>query len=55
MAITTRTPEGTGAKVNLLGCGAMELRGRPRGPELMTRGRHDLREDHASRFKRITK
>jgi hypothetical protein len=55
MAITIRTLASTGAKVNVLGYGAMELRGRPRGPQLMTRGRHDPREDHGDRFKRITK
>ena len=55
MTITTRTLGDTGAKVTVLGYGAMKLRGRPRGPELMTRGRHDPREDHANRFKRITK
>jgi hypothetical protein len=53
MAIMTRTLGGVGAKVKVLGYGAMELRGRPRGPELMTRGRRDPREDHANRFKRI--
>jgi aryl-alcohol dehydrogenase-like predicted oxidoreductase len=34
MAITTRTLGGTGAEVTILGYGAMELRGRPRGPEI---------------------
>jgi aryl-alcohol dehydrogenase-like predicted oxidoreductase len=33
MAILTRTLGGTGADVTILGYGAMELRGRPRGPE----------------------
>jgi aryl-alcohol dehydrogenase-like predicted oxidoreductase len=35
MAIMTRTLGGTGADVTILGYGAMELRGRPRGPEIM--------------------
>ncbi len=30
----TRTLGGTGAEVTILGYGAMELRGRPRGPEI---------------------
>jgi aryl-alcohol dehydrogenase-like predicted oxidoreductase len=34
MAIMTRTLGGTGADVTILGYGAMELRGRPRGPEI---------------------
>jgi aryl-alcohol dehydrogenase-like predicted oxidoreductase len=34
MAIPTRVLGRTGAKVTILGYGAMELRGRPRGPEL---------------------
>jgi aryl-alcohol dehydrogenase-like predicted oxidoreductase len=34
MAITTRTLGSTGADVTILGYGAMELRGRPRGPEI---------------------
>jgi aryl-alcohol dehydrogenase-like predicted oxidoreductase len=34
MAIMTRTLGGTGAEVTILGYGAMELRGRPRGPEI---------------------
>jgi aryl-alcohol dehydrogenase-like predicted oxidoreductase len=34
MAITTRTLGRTGADVTILGYGAMELRGRPRGPEI---------------------
>ena len=34
MAIVTRTLGGTGAEVTILGYGAMELRGRPRGPEI---------------------
>jgi aryl-alcohol dehydrogenase-like predicted oxidoreductase len=34
MAIMTRTLEGTGADVTILGYGAMELRGGPRGPEI---------------------
>ena len=34
MAILTRTLGGTGAAVTILGYGAMELRGRPRGPEI---------------------
>jgi aryl-alcohol dehydrogenase-like predicted oxidoreductase len=34
MAILTRTLGGTGADVTVLGYGAMELRGRPRGPEV---------------------
>jgi aryl-alcohol dehydrogenase-like predicted oxidoreductase len=34
MAITTRTLGSTGAEVTILGYGAMELRGRPRGPEI---------------------
>ncbi len=34
MAIRTRTLGGTGADVTILGYGAMELRGRPRGPEI---------------------
>src|SRR5689334_18064310 len=33
MAISTRTLGSTGADVTILGYGAMELRGRPRGPE----------------------
>jgi aryl-alcohol dehydrogenase-like predicted oxidoreductase len=37
MAITTRTLGGTGAEVTILGYGAMELRGRPRGPEIADR------------------
>jgi aryl-alcohol dehydrogenase-like predicted oxidoreductase len=32
MAILTRTLGGTGADVTILGYGAMELRGQPRGP-----------------------
>src|SRR5438876_5682234 len=34
MAILTRTLGSTGANVTILGYGAMELRGRPRGPEI---------------------
>jgi aryl-alcohol dehydrogenase-like predicted oxidoreductase len=34
MAMMTRTLGGTGADVTVLGYGAMELRGRPRGPEI---------------------
>jgi aryl-alcohol dehydrogenase-like predicted oxidoreductase len=34
MAIMTRTLGSTGAQVSILGYGAMELRGRPRGPEI---------------------
>ena len=34
MAITTRTLGRTGADVTILGYGAMELRGQPRGPEI---------------------
>src|SRR6202166_802721 len=34
MAITTRTLGRTGADVTILSYGAMELRGRPRGPEI---------------------
>jgi aryl-alcohol dehydrogenase-like predicted oxidoreductase len=34
MAIMTRTLGGTGADVTILSYGAMELRGRPRGPEI---------------------
>jgi aryl-alcohol dehydrogenase-like predicted oxidoreductase len=34
MTIMTRTLGGTGAKVTILGYGAMELRGQPRGPEI---------------------
>jgi aryl-alcohol dehydrogenase-like predicted oxidoreductase len=34
MAIMTRALGGTGADVTILGYGAMELRGRPRGPEI---------------------
>ncbi len=34
MAIMTRTLGGTGADVTILGYGSMELRGRPRGPEI---------------------
>jgi aryl-alcohol dehydrogenase-like predicted oxidoreductase len=34
MAIMTRTLGGTGAAVTILGYGAMELRGQPRGPEI---------------------
>jgi aryl-alcohol dehydrogenase-like predicted oxidoreductase len=34
MTIMTRTLGDTGAKVTILGYGAMELRGRPRGPEI---------------------
>ncbi len=34
MAIMTRTLGGTGAEVTVLGYGAMELRGRPRGPQI---------------------
>jgi aryl-alcohol dehydrogenase-like predicted oxidoreductase len=34
MAITTRALGGTGADVTILGYGAMELRGKPRGPEI---------------------
>src|SRR6516165_10550610 len=34
MAIMTRTLGGTGAEVTILGYGAMELRGRPRGPQI---------------------
>jgi aryl-alcohol dehydrogenase-like predicted oxidoreductase len=34
MAIMTRPLGGTGADVTILGYGAMELRGRPRGPEI---------------------
>jgi aryl-alcohol dehydrogenase-like predicted oxidoreductase len=34
MAITTRTLGGTGADVTILGYGAMELRGPPRGPQI---------------------
>src|SRR5215469_11746068 len=34
MAIMTRTLGGTGADVTILGYGAMELRGRSRGPEI---------------------
>src|SRR5580704_15841748 len=34
MAIMTRPLGGTGADVTILGFGAMELRGRPRGPEI---------------------
>jgi aryl-alcohol dehydrogenase-like predicted oxidoreductase len=34
MAITTRTLGSTGVEVTILGYGAMELRGRPRGPEI---------------------
>ena len=34
MAIVTRTLGGTGAEVTILGYGAMELRGRPCGPEI---------------------
>src|SRR6478609_6145557 len=34
MAIMTRTLGGTGADVTILGYGAMELRGGPRGPEI---------------------
>jgi aryl-alcohol dehydrogenase-like predicted oxidoreductase len=34
MAIVTRTLGGTGAEVTILGYGAMELRGRPRGPQI---------------------
>src|ERR1700749_1403350 len=34
MAIMTRTLGRTGAGVTVLGYGAMELRGRPRGPEI---------------------
>ena len=34
MAIVTRTLGSTGAEVTILGYGAMELRGRPRGPEI---------------------
>src|ERR1700742_1907940 len=34
MAIMTRTLGRTGADVTILGYGAMELRGRPRGPEV---------------------
>ncbi len=34
MAIMTRAVGGTGTDVTILGYGAMELRGRPRGPEI---------------------
>ena len=34
MAIMTRALGGTGADVTILSYGAMELRGRPRGPEI---------------------
>ena len=34
MAIVTRALGGTGAEVTILGYGAMELRGRPRGPQI---------------------
>lgn len=37
MAITPGTLGGTGAEVAILGYDAMELRGRPRGPEIADR------------------